>query len=325
MVIKMKHYYWVWLLCLIVVIQCCKKSSPTGDTGDQAKTGYYTTGAKLMYNSCEWELRGTNKMSVFSDWNFEEPAAYGMDISRECIDMKCTPDADLQRIVQAGRAKGFVIILTAFWWDSDAFPAGTTPYPECQLLGAVPSRDPRFADIQLRWQQIARLFKNQSDVWFGAWNEPYNWRKEETASSEQWLADAILMVDNIRDTGAENIIVVCGHAMGQGYEPFLEKGTALLAGRKNIVFDIHAYQTYWNISREQIAARLNALKAANIAPVMVGEFAANGEQPYITIMNACRDTKTSLLAWLWGQYQEPFLSQFYAYCQEARNTDCRVN
>jgi mannan endo-1,4-beta-mannosidase len=319
---RLRIIYLILLLGLFVFTHCGKKSNPAGDTGDQTKTGYYTTGAKLMYNSCEWEFRGTNKMSVFSDWNFEGPVDYGMDISRECIDMKCTADADLQHIVQAARAKDFVVILTAFWWDSDAFATGRTPYPECQLLGAIPSQDIRFGNIQIRWQQIARLFKNQSDVWFGVWNEPYAWRKEETASSEQWLADAVLMVDNIRETGAENIIVVCGHAMGQGHEPFLEKGSQLLAGRKNIVFDIHAYQTYWDISSEQIEARLNALKSVNIAPVIIGEFAANGEQPYINIMKACRNTRTTLLAWLWGQYQEPFLSAFRTYCQELRNTDC---
>jgi mannan endo-1,4-beta-mannosidase len=309
-------------LGLLFAVQCCKKSSPTADPGDQVQTGYYTIGAKLMYDECEWEFRGTNKMSAFSDWNFDGPAAYGMDISRECIDMKCTPDIDLQCIVQAARAKGFVTILTAFWWDSDAFPGGTTPYPECQILGATPSQDHRFTNIQTRWQQIARLFKNQSDVWFGVWNEPYEWRKEETASSAQWLEDAVLLVDNIRETGAENIIVLCGYAMGQGHEPFLEKGAELLAGRKNIVFDIHAYRTYWDISSEQIEARLKVLKTTNSAPVIIGEFAANGEQPYVNIMEACRNTKTSLLAWLWGQYHEPFLSQFGSYCLESRNTTC---
>jgi mannan endo-1,4-beta-mannosidase len=309
-------------LCLLELYQCSKKSSPTEDTGDQTQTGYYTLGAKLMYDDCEWEFRGTNKMSAFSDWNFDGPAAFGMDISRECIDMKCTPDIDLQRIVQAARTKGFVVILTSFWWDNDAFSSGTIPYPECQLLGATPSQDERFAGIQKRWREIAQLFKNQSDVWFGVWNEPYEWRKEETASSAQWLEDAVLMVDNIRETGAENIIVVCGNAMGQGHEPFLEKGAELLAGRKNIVFDIHAYRTYWDLSSEQIEARLKALKQATIAPVIVGEFAANGEQPYVNVMKACRNTKTSLLAWLWGQYEEPFLSQFRAYCLEPRNGHC---
>jgi mannan endo-1,4-beta-mannosidase len=131
------------------------------------------------------------------------------------------------------------------------------------------------------------------------------------------------MVDNIRDTGAENIIVVCGHAMGQGHEPFLEKGAELLNGRKNIVFDIHAYQTYWNKSANEIESRLETIRSLDIAPVIFGEFAANGEQPYKEVIAACRHTKTSLLAWLWPQYEEPFRTEFKRYCGEPRNIDCQ--
>jgi len=76
------------------------------------------------------------------------------------------------------------------------------------------------------------------------------------------------------------------------------------------------------VPRSVAEARLNALKAAGVAPVIVGEFAANGEQPYAAIMEACRNTRTSLLAWLWGQYEEPFNSAFRAYCLEKRNSDC---
>jgi hypothetical protein len=307
---------------LLITPSCGKKNNPVSEQPpvDQSLE-YYTAGSKLMKGDCEWELRGTDKMSVF-DFNFTEPAAWGMDISRECIDMLLTSDDDLKRIVANARSKGFVTILAAFWWDSDALPNGTTPYPQCQLLGATPSTDRRFNGVQARWREIATLFKNQGDVWFGVWNEPYDWKKEQTASNEQWLTDAALMVDNIRSTGADNIIVLCGNAMGQGHEPFLEKGAELLEGRKNIVFDIHAYRTYWDVTRQEIESRLNELKSADIAPVIIGEFAANGEQPFQPIMDACRNTHTSLLAWLWGQYTEPFNLKYKSYCREKRNVAC---
>ncbi|RPI01880.1 MAG: hypothetical protein EHM72_05445 [Calditrichaeota bacterium] len=301
---------------------CSEKSNPVVENPDDSAKGFYTLGSSLMVNACEWELRGANMMSAFGTPDYTEAEAFGMDIARECIDMKCTGDEKLRQIVSAARARGFVVILTAFWWDNDAFPSGNTPYPDCQLLGAVPSKDARFSGVQARWRQIARLFKNQSDVWFGLWNEPYDWQKSKTASSDQWLADAAALVDNIRSTGAENIVVLCGTAMGQGHEPFLEKGGELLQGRKNIVFDIHAYQTYWNVSSTEIKSRLDALKSSGIAPVIVGEFAANGDQPYQAVMDACRGTRTTLLAWLWGQYKEPFLSRFRSYCREGRNPDC---
>ncbi len=311
----------VFFLLLFILPGCQKKSNPVMTPSTETRTGYYTDGPRLMKNSCEWEFRGTDKMSVF-DANLDEPAAWGMDILRECIDMKLNSNSDLQRVVNAARRKGFVTILTAFWYDSDAFSGGATPYPDCQLLGAIPSHDPRFEAIQRRWREIAELFKNQNDVWFGVWNEPYDWKKENTASAGQWLEDAELMTDNIRSAGADNIVVLCGTAMGQGHEPFLQKGAELLNGRKNIVFDIHAYRTYWDVPAAVIVSRINALKAAGAAPVIFGEFAANGGEPYAAVMDACRSTRTSLLAWLWGQYTEPFKSAFQVYCLEERNADC---
>lgn len=310
------------VICLTFILSGCRrKSGPITGPSSETGTGYHTEGSKLMKDSCEWEFRGTDKMSVF-DANLDEPAAWGMDILRECIDMKLTSDADLQRIVQAARRKGFVTILTAFWFDNDALPGGTTPYPDCQVLGSIPSKDPRFEAIQKRWREIAALFKDRDDVWFGVWNEPYDWKKENTASDGQWLEDAKLMTDNIRSAGADNIVVLCGTAMGQGHEPFLRKGAELMIGRKNIVFDIHAYRTYWDVPAAVIVSRINSLKATGAAPVLFGEFAANGGEPYSAVMDACRSTRTSLLAWLWGQYTEPFNSAFRAYCREKRNIDC---
>ena len=89
------------------------------------------------------------------------------------------------------------------------------------LIGATPSEDSRFAGVQSRWRQIAALFKNQDDVWFGLLNEPYDWRKENAASSEQWLKDAELLVDNIRGTGAGHYWRICCQwraALHQYYE-----------------------------------------------------------------------------------------------------------
>jgi len=309
------------IFCTLMVSSCTDKSEPEDKKNIQDSAGYYTVGSALMKNNCEWEFRGTDKMSIWN-WSYDSIAAWGMDITRECIDMKLTTDSELIQIVQLARSKGFVTILTAVWWDSDAIHDGTTPYPDCQLLGSIPSSDSRFLSVQKRWREIAVLFKNQTDVWFGVWNEPYNWKKEQTASSQQWLNDATLLVDNIRSTGANNIIVLCGNAMGQGYEPFMEKGPDLLSGRKNIVFDIHAYQTYWDLNQASIENILTELKNADIAPVIIGEFSANGTQPYQSVMHACRTTHTSILAWLWDQYEEPFKSIFKSYCMEQRNLGC---
>ena len=72
--------------------------------------GYYTEGSKLMKNGSFRELRGTDKMSLW-DWNYDVISSWGMDITRECIDMKCTSDEDLQALVSLARNKGFALLL----------------------------------------------------------------------------------------------------------------------------------------------------------------------------------------------------------------------
>ncbi len=313
-----QNVFYIFLILIAYLQYGCSKQPGADNIPAENSKGYYTDGSKLMKDGKSMEFRGTNKMSLW-DWNYDQVSSWGMDITRECIDMKMTSDDDLERLVTLARNKGFVIILTAFWYDSDAFPGGSSPYPDCQLLGSTPSMDQRYPQIINKWKHIARLFSNQSDVWFGIWNEPYGWDKANTASSDQWLLDASSLIDTIRETGANNILVVCGNAMGQGHEPFLEKGAQLLNGRKNIVFDIHAYNTYWNIPVAAIENRINELKNINVAPIIIGEFANNGEEVYPAVLDACRSTHTSVLAWLWGQYQEPFNSTFKVYCGEKRN------
>jgi hypothetical protein len=67
------------------------------------------------------------------------------------------------------------------------------------------------------------------------------------------------MVDSIRSTGSKNIVVLCGNAMGQGYEPFLDRKAELMNGRENIVFDIYAYSTYWDLSAADIESKINTI------------------------------------------------------------------
>jgi len=71
---------------------------------------YYTAGSKLIKNGSVREFRGTDKMSLL-DRNYDVVSSWGMDITRECIDMKCTSDEDLQALVSLARNKGFALLL----------------------------------------------------------------------------------------------------------------------------------------------------------------------------------------------------------------------
>ena len=286
-----------------------------------SQNSFSVDGNRIIKDGVPWEFVGTDNMAVFSlPFDYTSQQNLGMDITRECIDMKLTTDAELQSMVTSAENKGQVIILAGFWFDSDAFSGGTTAYPICQLLGANPQMDTRWVTIMNRWKQIANLpfIKNKSNVWINPWNEPYAWDDSNGYSNDMWENDAKAMIDSIRSSGAGNIIVIEGSEMGQGHSVIVERGQNVRQGRSNIVFDIHAYNTGWNIATEQIKLRFQAIRNAGNA-FIVGEFANNGNEVWQNIMDACRAEKVSLLAWLWGQYNEPFATYFNQYSESPRN------
>ncbi len=288
-----------------------------------AQDTIYVEGSKILKNGIPWEFVGTDNMAVFSlPYDYSTQQSFGMDITRECIDLKLTTDANLESMVASARNKGQVIILAGFWYDSDAFSGGTTAYPACQLLGVNPQQDSRWPAVMNRWKQIASLsfIKNKSDVWINPWNEPYYWDGTHGYTDTMWENDAKAMIDSIRGTGANNIIAIEGSNTGQGHMVIIERGQNVRQGRSNIVFDIHAYNSEWNIPDSSIQSRIQAIHNAGNA-LIIGEFANNGDEVWQPVMNACRAEKVSLLAWLWGQYKEPFATSFKEYAQASRNTD----
>jgi len=286
-----------------------------------AQDNYSINDSLILKNGVAREFNGTDNMAVFSlPYDYSSQVNLGMDIVRECIDLKITSDANLQTLVSNARSKNLVIILAGMWYDNDAFSTGRTPYPDCQLLGANPQQDSRWSSVMSRWQQIANLpfIKNHSDVWLNIWNEPYYWDGSHGYTDDMWEADAKAMVDSIRNVGASNIIVIEGSHTGQGHEVIIERGKNVRQGRTNILFDIHAYNSKWNISQSLIQLRFQQIRNSGNA-FIVGEFANNGDEVWQPVMDACRAEKVSLLSWLWGQYKEPFGSTFKRYCMASRN------
>jgi mannan endo-1,4-beta-mannosidase len=292
-----------------------------------AQDNYSIKDSLILKNGVQWEFNGTDNMAVFGlPYDYSAQVNQGMDIVRECIDLKITSDANLESLVSNARSKNLVIILAGMWYDNDAFSTGTTPYPDCQLLGVNPQEDLRWNAVMTRWQEIANLpfIKNNSDVWLNLWNEPYYWDGSHGYTDDMWEADAKAMIDSIRNTGASNIIVIEGSHTGQGHEVIVNRGKNVRQGQTNILFDIHAYNAKWNISKTNIQSRFQQIRNAGNA-FIVGEFANNGDEVWQPVIDACRAEKVSLLAWLWGQYKEPFGASFEEYCKAPRNNSTSIH
>lgn len=89
--------------------------------------------------------------------------------------------------------------------------------PLCQLLGGNPSQHARCSAVTNRWRDIASQFKDQPDVWFDLWNEPFWLDDSHGYNDALWSSDMSALVDNIRSIGAANLCLVPGSATGQGH------------------------------------------------------------------------------------------------------------
>lgn len=273
---------------------------------------YTTSGNQILKDGVPVQLRGANGLHEYGvgsgDMN-----AWKMDVVRETIhnfqNIPLTGAAQnqaptgqpeqykhsLQNIVNDNRANGKVTIFCPFSWDA-------RDTQDNLFLGKNPSSSPWWNDYKTKYRAIANQFKNQSDVWFDVWNEPYWWDANDPRGYTEalWLSDMKAMVDNIRSTGATNIILVPGSLMGQGETVVLNQGASLLSGRSNLVFGIHAYEKWLYDSQSQIESRMAAIQNKGF-PIFFGEYGAqnNDTMDVANFLAACRSRKVGATAWIW--------------------------
>jgi len=196
----------------------------------------------------------------------------------------------LRTIVTENRRNGLVTVLCPFGWDT------------LEVLGLNPSQQPFYGEFKARMRAIAAEFRDEPDVWLEVWNEPYWWQGGRGYSDALWLSDMQDMVDNIRAAGNRNIVLVPGSQTGQSEDVILSQGAALLTGRSNILFDIHAYESWLlGASQTSIAARIAALKAAGVAIIFgeTGPFNSGVQMEVQPLLNAAAAERIGVLAWLW--------------------------
>ena len=115
-------------------------------------------------------------------------------------------------------------------------------------------------------------FKNQPDVWIEVWNEPYRYDRADGYTDNIWLSDMNDLVSVARNAGNTNMLLVPCAEQGQDESVLINKGATFLSGKKNILFDVHAYEKWLLPGNADIGTRLGNLKKNNI-PVIFGEVA----------------------------------------------------
>ncbi|UYZ62503.1 RICIN domain-containing protein [Hymenobacter weizhouensis] len=308
-----RFYSWV----LLVGLAWWLSLLGAGFTAQAQTATYSVAGSRILKNGVPTVWRGANAQHVFGgdQGSRDQMNAWNMDISREFIGtLRQQPIAGtypvgvyingaseptylrpLEQIARDNRANGKVTIFCPFGWNPNVEGE--------KFTGLNPSQTPFWNDYKARMREIATFFKDQPDVWIELWNEPYWYDRSHGYSDALWLSDMQEMVNNIRSTGNQNIIVVPGAESGQDEDIILARGPALLQSQtnKNLVFDVHAYENWLRESQASVERRIRAVHNAGCALLFgeVGPYNTDGLMNPVNFLNAVRNTRSTTLAWLW--------------------------
>jgi mannan endo-1,4-beta-mannosidase len=290
------------IISLNIFFSCKKDELPMPNNSSQK---YTTLGSKVLLNTKPIQLIGANAFHVFSAGS-TDMNSWNIDISREFIgniketQLQGNPIKDsngaslysLQSIIDGNRINNRVTILCAFGWDGKN---------ETEFTGKSPTKTAWWNDYKIKLKEWATYFKDQPDVWIEVWNEPYRYDRADGYTDIIWMNDMNEMVEIIRNTGNQNIILVPCAEQGQDESTLINKGTEFLANKSNIIYDIHAYEKWLLDSGSSIDNRLQQLKLKNI-PILFGEtapFNAGTLMNPQSFLEIIYNRGLSVCAWVW--------------------------
>ena len=279
-------------------------SSATAPLTRPATSTFAIAGAAILQNGHAVTFAGANALHVYGG-NSDAMPAWRVRIVREFIRnlhdqpitgataYSATSNAyfhSLRSIVEDNRRNGLITILCPFGWDT------------LDLLGLNPSAQPFYAALKDRMRAIATEFRDEPDVWLEVWNEPYWWQGGRGYSDDLWLSDMADMVDNIRSSGNRSIVLVPGAETGQSEAVLLTRGAQLLQGRRDILFDLHAYEQWLvGTTPASVAARIRALQDAGLALIFgeISPFNAGAQMDVRIVLDAAVAARVGAMAWVW--------------------------
>jgi mannan endo-1,4-beta-mannosidase len=291
------------IFCLITILVSCKKKEMQAPVSLTPR--FNISGSKILDLLSPIQLVGANSFHVFSAGS-SDMNSWNMDIAREFVgNIKENPltgspiqDASgaylhsLQTVADSNRKNNRITIFGGFGWD------GTNA---TEFTGKRPAQTLWWNDYKIKLLQWAVQFKDQPDVWLEVWNEPYRFDRADGYTDDIWMNDMNEMVSIIRNTGNNNIILVPCAEQGQDESVLNNKGVSFLTGKKNILFDIHAYEKWLLVTNTEIGNRLEQLKQKNL-PVIFGETAPLNAGVLMnpqSLLDSIYNRGISVCAWTW--------------------------
>ena len=305
--------FYLILLSLSVVFQFCSSENLPNESGETEPL-FRIEGTQILKENLPVFYKGVNALQTYGlgnadlmdRWNIEIVREFIGNLREQPIDGGAIQGSDavwyhpLQRIVDQNRAHGKITILCPFGWVNENGE-------RILFTGLNPLEQSFYPAYKIKMQGIAQHFQDQPDVWIEVWNEPFHWNNQNNYSHDLWLTSMEDMVDNLRESGYDNIILVPGNEQGQSAAALLAKGQELMENRPNLLFDLHAYEKWLvNQSEDEIGQRIQQLKNQGF-PVLFGEIGVHNVtdlMPVLPFLNAANSAQISVLAWLWNQNSE---------------------
>ena len=301
------HYFLFFtqlvLFFAILNFSCNKKN--TTDAPNNFTDKFTISGTKIYHYNNAVQLIGADAFHIFSaegsdmnKWNIDIAREFVGNVKEARLNGAVFQDANgaylhsMQSVADSNRKNNRVTIFCAFGWDGKA----TT-----EFTGKRPGQTAWWNDFKIKLQQWAAYFKDQQDVWIEIWNEPYRYDRADGYTDDMWFSDMNEMVGIVRNTGNGNVVLVPCAEQGQDESVLINKGAAFLVNKKNILFDIHAYEKWLLVSNNDIGNRLEQLRLKDL-PVFFGEMAPLNASVLMNpkpLMDSLYNRGLSICAWVW--------------------------
>lgn len=264
-------------------------SSSTTDPKPE-KNGFYVDGTTIRdKNGNEFIMRGVNIHHAWSTWETEQAikgaAARGANVVRiVCSDGERwgkTSYSELQNIINWCKSNKVICILEVH---------DTTDSSDVSSLNKA-------VDYWIEMKSLLQanqdcVIVNIANEWYGEWDEFDNFANGYKTA-----------IQNLRNAGIQNMLMVDAEGYGQQPESIFVKGTEIFNADtlKNTVFSIHMYDVA-GANATVVKSNIDNALAINV-PVVIGEFAAdhgaNKEVDEGTIMSYCTEKRVGYLGWSW--------------------------
>lgn len=224
---------------------------------------------------------------------------------------------DLDALVEAFTSRGIVFMLEIHDY--------TGSYPPLDEKG---HRDPGseakyvypLSTLAEWWVDIANRYKDNPYVWFNIMNEPGSTYDQQ--SFNLWSLTHETVIEAIRATGAENIIVLDDHGWGQagGYydgassydSAIIAEGPKLQQKYDNLVFSLHVYEA-WRDGYNRFNNYFRDAHRRGLC-VILGEYGAMPGNPAFlnpvkSMFDSALENNIGRMSWAWDSAGMPMTTE----------------